>query len=181
MVPRLKEKYKKTVVDMMMKKFKYKNIMMVPKLAKIVLNMGVGDAIKDKKILDSAVEDLSMIAGLHAVKTKAKKSIATFKVREGMEIGCRVTLRGNRMYEFLDRLVSIALPRVKDFRGVRIKGFDGRGNFAFGIREHLIFPEINFDKIDTIKGLNIVFVTTARTDEESKYLLDSLNMPFEKR
>ncbi|HOJ62872.1 MAG TPA: 50S ribosomal protein L5 [Spirochaetota bacterium] len=179
--PRLKVLYKEKIRDELMKKFNFKNVMMIPKIEKIVLSMGVGRAVQDKKKLETAVEDLTNIAGQRAVKTKAKKSIATFKIREGMDIGCMVTLRGDRMYEFLDRLINIALPRVKDFRGVKASGFDGRGNFSMGISEHIIFPEINFDKIDEIKGLNINIVTTARNDEEAKYLLQCFNMPFVKR
>jgi len=181
MVPRLKTLYKEKIYNGLKDKFKYKNVMMIPKLEKIVLNMGVGEAIKDKKILENAVDELTLIAGQKAVKTKAKKSIASFKIREGMEIGCRVTLRGNMMYEFLDRLINIALPRVKDFRGVKASGFDGRGNFSLGITEHIIFPEIDLDKINTIKGLNITIVTTAKTDEEAKALLEAFNMPLAKR
>jgi len=179
--PRLKVLYKEKIKDELMKKFNYKNVMMIPKLEKIVLSMGVGKAVQDKKKLETAVEDLTNIAGQRAVKSKAKKSIATFKIRQGMEIGCRVTLRRDRMYEFLDRLINVALPRVKDFRGVRVNGFDGRGNFSMGIQEHIIFPEINFDKIDEIKGLNINIVTTAKTDEEAKFLLECFNMPFIKK
>jgi large subunit ribosomal protein L5 len=181
MEPRLKTAYKKTVVKELQKKFNFKNVMMIPRLEKVSLNMGVGQAISDKKILDAAVEELTIIAGQKAVKTKAKKSIATFKLRDGMEIGCKVTLRGDIMYEFLDRLITIALPRVKDFRGVKASGFDGRGNFTFGVTEHLIFPEIDFDKIDVIKGLNITIVTSARNDEEAKTLLELMQMPFTKR
>jgi len=181
MVPRLKVLYKDKIYSGLKDKFKYKNVMMIPKLEKIVLNMGVGEATKDKKILENAVDELTLIAGQKAVKTKAKKSIASFKIREGMEIGCRVTLRGNMMYEFLDRLINITLPRVKDFRGVKASGFDGRGNFSLGITEHIIFPEIDLDKINTIKGLNITIVTTAKTDEEAKALLEAFNMPLAKR
>ncbi len=181
MVPRLKTLYKDKIYNGLKDKFKYKNVMMIPKLEKVVLSMGVGDAIQDKKKLENAVDELTLIAGQKAVKTKAKKSIASFKVREGMEIGCRVTLRGNMMYEFLDRLINITLPRVKDFRGVKATGFDGRGNFSLGITEHLIFPEIDLDKINTIKGLNITIVTTARTDEEAKALLEAFSMPLAKR
>ncbi len=179
--PRLKKLYKEKIKDQLMKKFNFKNVMMIPKIEKIVLSMGVGRAIQDKKKLETAVEDLTNIAGQKAVKTRAKKSIATFKIREGMEIGCRVTLRGDRMYEFLDRLINVSLPRVKDFRGVKVSGFDGRGNFSMGITEHIIFPEINFDKIDEIKGLNINIITTAKNDEEAKFLLECFNMPFVKK
>ncbi|MBP7551876.1 MAG: 50S ribosomal protein L5 [Spirochaetes bacterium] len=181
MEPRLKQMYKDTVVKELQKKYEYKNVMDIPKIEKIVLSMGVGKAILDKKKVETAVDDLTLIAGQKAVKTKSKKSIATFKLREGMEIGCMVTLRASRMYEFLDRLINISLPRVKDFKGVKDTGFDGRGNFSMGIQEHLIFPEINFDKIDEIKGLNITIVTTAKSDEEAKTLLQLFNMPFVKR
>jgi len=181
MEPRLKQMYKDTVVKELQKKYEYKNVMDIPKIEKIVLSMGVGKAIQDKKKVETAVDDLTLIAGQKAVKTKSKKSIATFKLREGMEIGCMVTLRASRMYEFLDRLINISLPRVKDFKGVKATGFDGRGNFSMGIQEHLIFPEINFDKIDEIKGLNITIVTTAKNDDEAKTLLQLFNMPFVKR
>ncbi|MBM4331303.1 MAG: 50S ribosomal protein L5 [Deltaproteobacteria bacterium] len=175
---RLKEIYLKEVVPQLMKAFGYKNIMQVPKLEKITLNMGLGEAVQNIKILDSAVEELTLISGQKAVITKAKRSIATYKLREGMPIGIMVTLRRNRMLEFFDRLVNIALPRVRDFRGVSGKAFDGRGNYSLGIREQIIFPEINFDKIDKVKGLNISIVTTAKTDEEGKELLRLLGMPF---
>jgi large subunit ribosomal protein L5 len=181
MEPRLKQLYKDKIVPELKKKYNYKNTMIIPKLEKVVLNMGVGKATIDKKKLESAVEELTLIAGQKAVKTKSKKSIANFKIREGMEIGCFVTLRGSRMYEFLDRLINISLPRVKDFRGVKSSGFDGRGNFSMGITEEIIFPEIDFDKIDEIKGLNISMVTSAKTDEEAKSLLEGFNMPFTKR
>lgn len=179
MEPRLKTLYKTKIFNELKKN--YSNVMMVPKLSKITLSMGVGAAIQDKKKLESAAEELTQIAGQRAVKTRAKKSIAGFKLREGMEIGCMVTLRGDRMYEFLDRLINVSLPRVKDFRGVKASGFDGRGNFSMGIKEHLIFPEVNFEKIDDIKGLNINFVTTAQTDDEAKKLFQMFNMPFVKR
>jgi large subunit ribosomal protein L5 len=179
MEPRLKTLYKTKIFNELKKN--YSNVMMVPKLSKITLSMGVGAAIQDKKKLETAADELTQIAGQRAVKTRAKKSIAGFKLREGMEIGCMVTLRGDRMYEFLDRLINVSLPRVKDFRGVKASGFDGRGNFSMGIKEHLIFPEVNFEKIDDIKGLNINFVTTAHTDEEAKKLLQMFNMPFVKR
>ena len=179
MEPRLKTLYKTKIFNELKKN--YSNVMMVPKLSKITLSMGVGAAIQDKKKLETAADELTQIAGQRAVKTRAKKSIAGFKLREGMEIGCMVTLRGDRMYEFLDRLINVSLPRVKDFRGVKASGFDGRGNFSMGIKEHLIFPEVNFEKIDDIKGLNINFVTTAKTDEEAKKLLQMFNMPFVKR
>ncbi len=175
---RLKEHYSKTVVPAMMEKFKYKNVMEVPKLEKIILNMGVGEAIQNIKILDGAVQELAMISGQKPVITKAKKSIATFKLRKGMPIGCTVTLRKERMYEFYDRLVNVALPRIRDFRGIPPNSFDGRGNFAMGIREQFIFPEIEYDKIEKVKGLNIVVVTTAKTDDEARHLLSLMGMPF---
>jgi len=175
---RLKEHYSKTVVPEMMKKFQYKNVMEVPRLDKIILNMGVGEAIQNIKILDGAVQELAMISGQKPVITKAKKSIATFKLRKGMPIGCTVTLRKERMYEFYDRLVNVALPRIRDFRGIPPNSFDGRGNFAMGIREQFIFPEIEYDKIEKVKGLNIVVVTTAKTDDEARHLLSLMGMPF---
>jgi large subunit ribosomal protein L5 len=175
---RLTEIYLKDVVPQLMKAFGYKNVMQVPRLEKVTLNMGLGEAVQNIKILDSAVEELSLIAGQKAVITKAKRSIANFKLREGMPIGVRVTLRRDRMMEFFDKLVNTALPRVRDFRGVSGKAFDGRGNYALGIREQIIFPEINLDKIDKIKGLNVSVVTTAKTDEEGKELLRLLGMPF---
>jgi large subunit ribosomal protein L5 len=175
---RLKEMYLQEVVPRLMKTFGYKNVMQVPRLEKITLNMGLGEAVQNIKILDSAVEELSLVAGQKAVITKAKRSIAAFKLREGMPIGVMVTLRRERMMEFFDKLVNIALPRVRDFRGVPGKAFDGRGNFSLGIREQIIFPEINLDKIDKVKGLNISIVTTAKTDEEGKELLRLLGMPF---
>jgi large subunit ribosomal protein L5 len=177
---RLKEHYEKTVKPELLKEFGYKNAMMVPKLEKIVLNMGAGDAINDRKILDAAVKELTAIAGQKCLTTKAKKSIAAFKLREGMGIGAKVTLRGARMYEFLDRLVNIAMPRIRDFRGISPKSFDGKGNYAMGIREHIIFPEIDYDRVEKIRGLDIVFVTTARTDNEALALLKGFNMPFSK-
>jgi len=180
MEARLKKVYDNSKKDLM-KKFNYKNIMMVPKIEKIVLNMGLGSATQDKKKIDSAAKELSMISGQKAIKTKAKKSISNFKLREGMEIGCKVTLRGERMYEFLDRLINLALPSVKDFRGLKPSGFDGRGNFSIGINEHLIFPEIEYDKIEEIKGLNVTIVTSAKNDEEARELLTLFNMPFRKR
>lgn len=176
----LKEYYKNECVPELMKEFGYQNIMQVPKLEKIVLNMGLGEAVQNPKIVDSASQELTRIAGQKAVVTRAKKSIATFKLREGMPIGCRVTLRGERMYEFFSKLVNIALPRVRDFRGISFKAFDGRGNYALGIKEHIIFPEINYDKIDKIKGLNIVIATTAETDDAGRSLLKLLGMPFRK-
>ena len=177
---RLKETYQNEIVDAMIKKFGYKNIMEVPKLDKVVINMGVGEAKDNHKVLESAVADLEKIAGQKAVLTKAKKSVANFKLREGMAIGCKVTLRGERMYEFVDRLINLALPRVRDFRGVNPNAFDGRGNYALGIKEQLIFPEIEYDKIDKVRGMDIIFVTTAKTDEEARELLTQFNMPFTK-
>ena len=177
---RLKETYQNEIVDAMIKKFGYKNTMEVPKLDKIVINMGVGEAKENAKLLESAMNDMEKIAGQKAVTTKAKNSIANFKLREGMPIGCKVTLRGERMYEFLDKLVNISLPRVRDFRGVPKNSFDGRGNYTLGIKEQLIFPEINFDKVNKLRGMDIVFVTTAKTDEESRELLAQLGMPFHK-
>ena len=177
---RLKEMYQNEIVDAMIKKFGYKNIMEVPKLDKVVINMGVGEAKDNHKVLESAVADLEKIAGQKAVLTKAKKSVANFKLREGMAIGCKTTLRGEKMYEFVDRLVNLALPRVRDFRGVNPNAFDGRGNYALGIKEQLIFPEIEYDKVDKVRGMDIIFVTTAKTDEEARELLKLFNMPFTK-
>ena len=177
---RLKETYQNEIVDAMIKKFGYKNIMEVPKLDKIVINMGVGEAKENAKILESAMKDLEIIAGQKPITTKAKNSIANSKIREGMPIGCKVTLRGEKMYEFLDRLVNLALPRVRDFRGVNPNAFDGRGNYALGIKEQLIFPEIEYDKVDKVRGMDIIFVTTANTDEEARELLTQFNMPFAK-
>ena len=177
---RYKEAYYETVVDAMTKKFGYKNVMEVPKLEKIVINMGVGEAKENPKVLENAVSDMEIITGQKAVLTKAKKSIANFKIREGMNIGCKTTLRGEKMYEFLDRLVNLALPRVRDFRGVNPNPFDGRGNYALGIKEQIIFPEIEYDKIDKTRGMDIIFVTTAKTDEEARELLTLFNMPFAK-
>lgn len=177
-MPRLKDTYINNVVPAMMKKFGYKNIMQVPKLEKIVINMGLGDTKDNPKSLDAAVADLAVISGQKPVVTKAKKSVANFKVREGMKIGAKVTLRGDRMYEFADRLMSIVLPRVRDFRGVSPTSFDGRGNFALGLKEQLVFPEIVYDNVDKIRGMDIVFVTTAKTDEEARELLTLLGMPF---
>ncbi len=174
----LKEFYEKEAVPKLVKTFNYKNIMQVPRLKKVVLNMGLGEAIQNIKLLDSAAAELQIIAGQHPVITRAKKSIAAFKLREGMPIGCMVTLRRNRMYDFFYKLVNIALPRVRDFRGISGKAFDGRGNYSLGIKEHIIFPEIDFDKIDRIKGLNISVVTSAQNDEEGKELLRLLGMPF---
>jgi large subunit ribosomal protein L5 len=177
---RLKETYKSEIVDKMMKRFGYKNVMEVPKIEKIVINMGVGEAKDNAKVLDAAVKDLEIIAGQKPVITKAKNSIANFKLREGMAIGCKVTLRGEKMYEFADRLINLALPRVRDFRGVNPNAFDGRGNYAVGIKEQLIFPEIQYDKIDKVRGMDIIFVTTAKTDEEARELLTFFGMPFKK-
>ena len=177
---RLKEQYQNEIVDAMIKKFGYKNIMEVPKLDKIVINMGVGEAKDNSKALESAIADMEKIAGQKAVVTKAKNSVANFKIREGMSIGCKVTLRGERMYEFADRLINLALPRARDFRGVNPNAFDGRGNYALGIKEQLIFPEIEYDKIDKVRGMDVIFVTTAKTDEEARELLTQFNMPFKK-
>ena len=177
---RLKDQYNNEIVDALIKKFGYKNRMQVPKLDKIVVNMGVGEAKENAKVLEAAVKDLETITGQKAILTKAKNSIANFKSREGMPIGCKVTLRGERMYEFLDRLVNLALPRVRDFRGVNPNSFDGRGNYALGIKEQIIFPEIEYDKIDKVRGMDIIFVTTAKTDEEARELLTQFNMPFAK-
>ncbi len=178
---RYKDLYKDQIVGAMTKKFGYKNVMEVPKLDKIVVNMGVGEAKDNAKILESAVKDLETITGQKAVITKAKKAIANFKIREGMQIGCKVTLRGEKMYEFLDRLVNLALPRVRDFRGVNPNGFDGRGNYALGIKEQIIFPEIEYDKIDKVRGMDIIVVTTAKTDEEARELLRQFGMPYAKQ
>lgn len=178
MSSRLKEMYKDEIVDAMVKKFGYKNVMEVPKLDKIVINMGVGEAKENAKVLESAVSDMETITGQKAVVTKAKNSVANFKIREGQSIGCKTTLRGDKMYEFLDRLVNLALPRVRDFRGVNPNSFDGRGNYALGIKEQLIFPEIEYDKVDKVRGMDVIFVTTAKTDEEARELLRLFNMPF---
>ncbi|MBQ1316868.1 MAG: 50S ribosomal protein L5 [Lachnospiraceae bacterium] len=175
---RLREQYDNEIVEALTKKFEYKNVMEVPKLVKIVVNMGVGEARENAKVLEAAVHDLETITGQKAVQTKAKKSIANFKLREGMPIGCKVTLRGEKMYEFADRLINLALPRVRDFRGVNANAFDGRGNYALGIKEQLIFPEIEYDKIDKVRGMDIIFVTTAKTDEEARELLRLMGMPF---
>ena len=177
---RLKDQYQNEIVDAMIKKFGYKNIMEVPKLDKVVINMGVGEAKDNAKLLESAIADMEKIAGQKAVVTRAKNSVANFKIREGMPIGCKVTLRGEKMYEFLDRLINLALPRVRDFRGVNPNAFDGRGNYALGIKEQLIFPEIEYDKIDKVRGMDVIFVTTAKTDEEARELLTQFNMPFAK-
>jgi large subunit ribosomal protein L5 len=175
---RLKEYYLKEVVPALAKEFDYKNRMEIPRIEKIVVNMGLGEAIQNIKILDSAVEELSMIVGQRPVITKAKKSIATFKLRQGMSIGCCVTLRSERMYEFFDRLVNVALPRVRDFRGISPKSFDGRGNFSLGLKEQIIFPEIDYDKIDKVKGMNISIITSAKTDDEARQLLKLMGLPF---
>ena len=177
---RLKEQYQNEIVDAMIKKFGYKNIMEVPKLDKVVINMGVGEAKDNAKLLESAIADMEKIAGQKAVVTRAKNSVANFKIREGMPIGCKVTLRGEKMYEFVDRLINLSLPRVRDFRGVNPNAFDGRGNYALGIKEQLIFPEIEYDKIDNVRGMDVIFVTTAKTDEEARELLTQFNMPFAK-
>ena len=177
---RLKEQYQNEIVDAMIKKFGYKNIMEVPKLDKVVINMGVGEAKENAKLLESAIADMEKIAGQKAVVTRAKNSVANFKIREGMPIGCKVTLRGEKMYEFVDRLINLSLPRVRDFRGVNPNAFDGRGNYALGIKEQLIFPEIEYDKIDKVRGMDVIFVTTAKTDEEARELLTQFNMPFAK-
>lgn len=177
---RLRDQFNEKIVDEMMKKFEYKNKLQVPKLEKIVINMGVGEAKDNAKLLEAAVKDLEIISGQRAVVTKAKKSVANFKLREGMPIGCKVTLRGEKMYEFADRLINLALPRVRDFRGINPNSFDGRGNYALGIKEQLIFPEIEYDKIDKVRGMDVIFVTTANTDEEARELLTLFGMPFSK-
>ena len=177
---RLKDLYSNEIKDAMVKKFGYKNVMQIPKLDKIVINMGVGEAKENAKVLDTAIKDLETITGQKAVVTRAKKSVANFKLREGMPIGCKVTLRGEKRYEFTDRLVNLALPRVRDFRGVNPDAFDGRGNYALGIKEQLIFPEIEYDKVDKVRGMDIIFVTTAETDEEARELLTLFGMPFKK-
>jgi large subunit ribosomal protein L5 len=177
---RLKERYVKEISPALVSKFNYKSVMQVPKIEKIVLNMGVGDAVQNAKALDNAVEELSIITGQKPVVTRAKKSIAGFRLREGMPIGAKVTLRGERMYEFLDKLISVSLPRVRDFRGVSKKAFDGRGNYTLGVKEQLIFPEIDYDKVSKVRGMDIVIVTTANTDEEARELLTQIGMPFQK-
>ncbi len=179
--PRLQEKYKAEIISALTEKFGYKTTMRVPKISKIVISQGIGDAVADKKLVDNAVDDLSRIAGQKAIATISKKDISNFKLRKGMPIGTKVTLRGERMYEFLDRLLSVALPRTRDFRGVPAKGFDGRGNFNMGVKEHIIFPEIDIDKVNRILGMDITFVTTAETDEEAKALLDAFGFPFTKK
>jgi len=176
--PRLIKKYKDEVLPQLMKDFSFTNIMQAPKLVRIVINMGLGEAVQNAKIVESATEELAAITGRKPIVTRAKKSIASFKLREGMPIGVMVTLRGEQMYDFLDRLISVALPRTRDFKGISPKAFDGRGNYTLGVREQIIFPEINYDKIDKIKGMNITFVTTAKTDEQGRALLKSLGMPF---
>ena len=177
---RLREQYENEIKDAMIKKFGYKNAMEIPKLDKIVVNMGVGEAKENAKVLEAAVKDMEAITGQKAVVCKAKKSVANFKLREGMAIGCKTTLRGEKMYEFADRLINLALPRVRDFRGVNPNAFDGRGNYALGIKEQIIFPEIEYDKVDKVRGMDIIFVTTAKTDEEARELLAQFNMPFAK-
>ncbi len=177
---RLRDIYQSEIVPAMVKKFEYKNIMEVPKIEKVVVNMGVGEAKENAKVLDSAMNDLAVITGQKPIKTIAKHSIANFKIRDGMAIGCKVTLRGDRMYDFVDRLINLALPRVRDFRGVNPNAFDGRGNYALGIKEQLIFPEVDYDQIDKVRGMDVVFVTTAKTDEEARELLRLFNMPFTK-
>ncbi|MBP2024919.1 50S ribosomal protein L5 [Peptoniphilus stercorisuis] len=180
MTSRLKEKYNNEVVDYLMEKFEYKSVMEVPKLEKIVINIGLGEAKDNPKALESAINDLTMISGQKPLVTTAKKSIANFKLREGSKIGCKVTLRGEKMYDFLDKLMNVALPRVRDFRGIKSTAFDGRGNYALGLKEQLIFPEIEYDKVDAIRGMDIVIVTTANTDEEAKSFLERMGMPFAK-
>jgi len=179
-LPRLKDTYRKDIIPALTKKFGYNNVMQVPKLEKVTINMGMGDAHMNAKSLDSALDDLATISGQKPVVTKAKKSVANFKVREGMKVGAKVTLRGDRMYEFLDRLMNVALPRVRDFRGISSKSFDGRGNFAMGLKEQLVFPEISYDSVDKVRGMDIVIVTTANTDEEAFELLNLFGMPFAK-
>ncbi len=180
MVNQLRQKYQDEIVPSLMNKFNYKSVMEVPKLEKIVINMGVGDAVQNSKALDAAVEELGLISGQKPLVTRAKKSIAGFRLREGMPIGAKVTLRGERMYEFLHKLVAVSLPRVRDFRGISKKAFDGRGNYTLGVKEQLIFPEINFDKVNKVRGMDIVIVTTSNTDEEARELLAQLGMPFQK-
>ena len=177
---RLKDLYNSEIKDAMVKKFGYKNVMEIPKIDKIVINMGVGEAKENAKVLEGAVKDMETITGQKAILTKAKNSVANFKIREGMPIGCKTTLRGDKMYEFADRLINLALPRVRDFRGVNPNAFDGRGNYALGVKEQIIFPEIEYDKVDKVRGMDIIFVTTAKTDEEARELLTLFNMPFAK-
>lgn len=180
-IPTLKKKYKEQVVDALKKKYNYKSIMQVPKIAKVVINQGVGAAVADKKLIDNALDEISRIAGQKAVSTKSKKAISNFKLRENLPIGVRVTLRGDRMYEFLERLMAVALPQVRDFKGINDKSFDGRGNYTLGITEHIIFPEIDIDKISRISGMDITFVTTANTDDEAYSLLQEIGLPFKKK
>lgn len=180
MAARLLEKYNDSIVPALMQKFSYKSVMQAPKIEKVVINLGVGEAVSNPKVLDGAVRDLTLIAGQKPVVTRAKKSIAGFRLREGMPIGCKVTLRGERMYHFLDKLFNVSLPRVRDFRGISAKAFDGRGNYTLGVKEQLIFPEINYDQIDAIRGMDIVIVTTANTDEEARELLTQMGAPFSK-
>lgn len=180
MQARLQERYLNDIVPALVKKFSYKSVMQTPRLEKVVINMGVGDAVQNPKLLDSAVEDLTQITGQKPIITRAKRSLAGFKLREGMPIGCKVTLRGKRMYHFVDKLFNVALPRVRDFRGLSPKAFDGRGNYTFGVKEQLIFPEIDYDQVDKVRGMDITFVTTANTDEEARALLEELGMPFRK-
>lgn len=179
--PRLQEKYKAEVVSALTEKFGYKTVMRVPQIEKIILSQGIGEAVSDKKVIDSALADLSIIAGQKAIATISKKDISNFKLRKGMPVGTKVTLRGQKMYDFLDRLISVSLPRTRDFRGVPAKGFDGRGNFNFGVKEHIIFPEIDIDKVNKILGMDITIVTSAETDEEAKALLDAFGFPFTKK
>ena len=179
-MPRLKDTYKAEIIPALMQKFDYKNIMQVPKIEKVVINMGLGEVKDNAKALDSALDELTVISGQRPVVTIAKKSVANFKLRAGMKIGAKVTLRGNRMYEFVDKMISVAVPRVRDFRGISSKSFDGRGNFAMGFKEQLVFPEVDFDKVDAIRGMDIIVVTTAKTDEEARELLALLGMPFAK-
>jgi large subunit ribosomal protein L5 len=178
MVPGMRKLYQEEIIDILSKEFKYKNLMQVPKLEKIVLNMGLGDAIENKKLLETAIAEMQLISGQKPVRTKAKKSVASFKVRKGMEIGCKVTLRGDHMYEFLDRFINIALPRVRDFKGVSKNSFDGRGNFAVGIKEQIIFPEIDYDKVEKIHGMDIIICTSAKSDPEAQKLLEAFGMPY---
>ena len=180
MAPRLKETYRQEILPSLMKEYSYKNVMQAPKIEKVVLNVGLGEAVQNIKLLDSVQNELTQITGQKSVATKAKKAIATFKLRKGMPIGCRVTLRGDRMYEFLDRLISVALPRIRDFRGLSDRSFDGRGNYNFGIREQFIFPEINYDKVEIVHGMDITICTNARTNEEAKTLLRHVGIPFRK-
>lgn len=178
--PRLKKQYNEKIKSSLQKKFGYKNVMMTPRIEKVVINMGVGEAVNDRKAVDQAAAELTKIAGQKPVITKAKKSIASFKLRDGMAVGCKVTLRKDRMYEFLDRLVTVALPRVRDFRGLSPKSFDGRGNYALGLKEHIVFPEINYDQVETVRGMDIIVCTSAKTDEEARALLAEFNFPFRK-